>query len=468
MPNFYNSLTRKIEPFAPLNPQEVGLYTCGPTVYDFAHIGNLRTYTFEDLLRRYLNFSGFKVKQVMNLTDIDDKTIRASRAQKISLNQYTQKYIEAFHRDLELLNIEPAEVYPKATDHIPEMVALIEALLAKGIAYRGEDGSVYFSIAKFPEYGKLAHLDRSGLIAGARVKQDEYSKESFSDFALWKAWNEEDGDVFWETSLGKGRPGWHIECSAMSMKYLGETFELHTGGVDNLFPHHENEIAQSEAVTGRPFVRCWLHSEHLQVDNQKMSKSLGNFYTLRDLKHKGFAPVSLRWLFVSSHYRAKLNFTLQALTAAENTVRGIYDFIQRLDEAGEGGTPNPQLPALLQECRQGFLSGLDDDLNGSLACAWLFKLISQGNIWMTELKLNKADTALIKALLFDLDRVLGLNLEAAQNPPEITPEDKALIAERELSRQNKDFQRSDQIRKEFTEKGYVLEDTPFGTRIKKA
>jgi len=467
MLHFQNSLTRKAEPFVPLDPEEVGLYTCGPTVYDFAHIGNLRTYTFEDLLRRYLNYRGFRVKQVMNLTDIDDKTIRGSRQKKISLEAYTRPFIEAFHRDIALLNIEPAEVYPKATEHIPEMVKLIETLLEKGVAYRGEDGSVYFSIHKFPAYGKLAHLDMDGLKAGARVKQDEYSKESFSDFALWKAWDEEDGEVFWETSLGKGRPGWHIECSAMSMKYLGETFELHTGGVDNLFPHHENEIAQSEAATGKPFVRCWLHSEHLLVDNQKMSKSLGNFYTLGDLKKQGFSPLSLRWLYISSHYRAKLNFTLEGLKAAEKTLKGIYDFVQRLQEAGEGDTIRPQLSALVEDCHKGFLAGMDDDLNASLAVSWIFKLMNQANQWMNEGGINRAEAAVVKEWLFDIDAVLGLKLESAQNPPELTPEDKNLLAQRLECRKNKDFARSDEIRKQFTEKGYLLEDTPFGTRVKK-
>ena len=466
MISFYNTLTRKTEQFIPLKAGEVRMYTCGPTVYNYAHIGNLRAYTFEDLLRRYLKFRGFKVKQVMNITDVDDKIIKACRGNAVSLTDYTEKFTRAFFRDLELLNIEKAEVYPRATRHIPEMVELIQNLLAKGIAYRGEDGSIYYSIAKFPDYGKLSHLDLSGLKAGARVKQDEYGKESFSDFALWKAWDENDGQIFWETPLGKGRPGWHIECSAMSMKYLGETFDIHTGGVDNIFPHHENEIAQSEAATGKPFVRYWLHCEHLLVDSRKMAKSLGNFYTLNDIIKKGFSPLSLRWFFISSHYRSKLNFTFSALETAERTVRGLYDFIQRLEELPEG-EETPRVPSVLAESRAGFISMMDEDLNSSTAVAHIFRLVNQCNIWMKQGLLSRQDAGKIKRFLFEIDRVLGLDLESAQNPPELTTQEKARLKEREIARKNRDFKKADLIRNEFLKKGYLLKDTPLGTRVKK-
>ncbi|MDI6827410.1 MAG: cysteine--tRNA ligase, partial [Armatimonadota bacterium] len=289
---YFNTLTREKNEFHAINDMKVGLYTCGPTVYDFAHIGNWRTYLFEDILRRHLESRGFEVTHVMNITDVDDKTIRGANEKGISLNEYTAPFIAAFYEDRDHLNIKPAHVYPRATEHITEMVALIKKLLEKGIAYKAEDGSIYYDISKFPDYGKLSHFKIEELKAGARVSSDEYEKEQVSDFALWKAWDEADGNVYWDTELGRGRPGWHIECSAMSMKYLGETFDIHTGGVDNIFPHHENEIAQSEAATGKPFVNYWLHSEHLLVENRKMSKSLGNFYTLRDLIARGYDPLA--------------------------------------------------------------------------------------------------------------------------------------------------------------------------------
>ncbi|MEM7819165.1 MAG: cysteine--tRNA ligase, partial [Candidatus Aenigmatarchaeota archaeon] len=286
----FNTLTRKKEVFKPIKKNEVRMYTCGPTVYDFAHIGNFRTYVWQDILKRWLLFKGFKVKHVMNLTDIDDKTIKGAREQGISLREFTEKYIKAFFEDSKTLNLLPADVYPRATEHIREIVELIKILIEKGYAYKGEDGSIYYDISKFKDYGKLSKLKIKELKAGARVKSDSYTKEEAYDFALWKAWDPEDGEVFFETEIGKGRPGWHIECSAMSMKYLGETFDIHTGGVDLIFPHHENEIAQSEAATGKKFVNYWLHAEHLIVEGRKMSKSLGNFYTLRDLLAKGYDP----------------------------------------------------------------------------------------------------------------------------------------------------------------------------------
>ena len=314
---FYNSMTRQIEPFKTLNPGEVGMYTCGPTVYNYAHIGNFRAYLFEDFLRRTLEFAGNQVKQVMNLTDVDDKTIRGSQAAGQALKAYTKPYIEAFFADLKTLNVEPAAVYPAATDHIPEMLNLISALFDKGIAYKSDDGSVYFSVSKYENYGKLAHIDREAMRSGVRINADEYEKEGVGDFALWKGWDEKDGDVVWDAPWGKGRPGWHLECSAMSMKYLGESFDLHTGGIDNLFPHHENEIAQAEAVTGKPFVHTWMHCAHLRVNGQKMSKSLGNFFTLRDLQEKGYTGREIRYVLLNAHYRQGLNFTFEQLPYGE-------------------------------------------------------------------------------------------------------------------------------------------------------
>ena len=311
-----NTLTRQLEEFRPLEAGHARMYTCGPTVYNFAHVGNFRAYVFEDLLRRWLKFKGFRVTQVMNLTDVDDKTIRDSQAAGKPLAEFTEIYKKAFFEDIRTLNVEPAEHYPAATDHVPEMIAIIRKLFDKGYAYQSEDGSVYFSIAKWPAYGKLAHLDRAGMRAGVRVASDEYDKENVADFALWKAWDEKDGAVAWDSPWGRGRPGWHIECSAMSQKYLGASFDLHTGGVDNIFPHHEDEIAQSEAANGQPFATYWMHCAHLMVDGQKMSKSRGNFHTLRDVLARGYTGREVRYELLATHYRAPLNFTFASLDAA--------------------------------------------------------------------------------------------------------------------------------------------------------
>ncbi len=326
----YNTLSRRVEELVPLTPGRVHMYTCGPTVYNFAHVGNFRAYIFEDLLRRYLLYHGYQVCQVMNLTDVDDKTIRGAREKGVSLAEFTRPYVAAFFEDIERLNIARAEHYPAATDHVPEMIALIQTLLDKGVAYRSDDGSVYFSIAKFPGYGKLAHLDMDGLQAGARVAQDEYQKDNVADFALWKAWDPADGDVAWDAPWGRGRPGWHIECSAMSMKYLGPSFDLHTGGMDNIFPHHEDEIAQSEAATGQPFARYWMHCAHLVVEGRKMSKSLGNFYTLRDVLGRGYTGREVRYVMLATHYRQSLNFSFASLDAARAALGRVDEFTARL------------------------------------------------------------------------------------------------------------------------------------------
>ncbi|MBM3304085.1 MAG: cysteine--tRNA ligase, partial [Candidatus Aenigmarchaeota archaeon] len=332
---FHNTASRKKEAFKPIQESEVRIYTCGPTVYSFAHIGNMRSYVFADILHRFLKWKGFRLNHVMNITDVDDKTIRDSRREGASLKEFTERYTKAFFEDLGTLNIERVEHYPRATEHIAEIVRLVEALLSKGYAYKGDD-AIYFSIAKFKDYGRMAHLDMKGLKAGARVSHDEYDKEHVSDFALWKFWDEQDGDVFWDTPVGKGRPGWHIECSAMSMKYLGHSLDIHTGGVDLIFPHHQNEIAQSETATGKKFVRYWMHNEHLLVNGKKMAKSAGNFYTLRDLIKKGNKPDAIRYLLLASHYRQKLNLTDEGLKAAAQAVERLADFTSRARKGKDG------------------------------------------------------------------------------------------------------------------------------------
>ena len=447
----------------------VGLYTCGPTVYDHAHIGNWRTYLFEDILRRYLEYQGFEVKQVMNLTDVDDKTIKGSTAKGITLNEYTAPFIEGFYQDRDTLNVEAAHVYPRATEHVPQMVALIKILLDKGYAYKAEDKCIYFDISKFPGYGKLSHFRIEELRAGARVSSDEYEKAQVSDFALWKAWDEADGNVFWETELGKGRPGWSIECSAMSMQYLGETFDMHTGGVDNIFPHHENEIAQSEGATGKKFVNYWLHPEHLQVDGRKMAKSLGNFYTLRDVIARGYGPLAFRYLVLGAHYKSKLNFTWHAMDSAKTTLDNLYEFMGRLDRETTTG-----LDEAVNRAKQAFVEAMDDDLNTPVALAAVFGLVKEVNVH------GKGGKEVFETMI-DFDRVLGLKLaEKAKRSVTIhvptievrgevnlMPKDIiGILQQREKARKAKDWATSDRLRDELLAKGYVVEDTPQGQRLK--
>ncbi len=376
--HLFNTLARSKERFIAIEHGHVKMYTCGPTVYDYSHIGNMRAFIFEDLLKRWLEYRGFKVTHVMNLTDVDDRTIKAARIQGIPIKQHAERFIQVFFEDVTTLGIERADIYPKATDHIPEMVVLVKKLIDKGYAYRSEDGSIYFSISKFKDYGKLARIQVSELKAGARVKVDDYEKEEASDFVLWKAWDPEDGDVFWNTEIGKGRPGWHIECSAMSMKYLGETFDIHCGGVDNLFPHHENEIAQSEAATGKKFVNYWLHNEHLLVEGKKMAKRLGNYFTVRDLTAKGYDPIAIRYLMISTHYRQQLNFTFEGLDAAGKTLDRLRNFMNRLMEA-DGKASGHALQQLVETVRTGFEEAMDDDLNISVALAHLFDFVRDVN-----------------------------------------------------------------------------------------
>jgi cysteinyl-tRNA synthetase len=460
----HNTLTRAVEELQPAEAGHVRMYTCGPTVYNFAHIGNFRAYIFEDLLRRYLKFRGFRVTQVMNLTDVDDKTIRASREQGLPLRQFTKKYIDAFFEDLAVLRVERAERYPAATDHVPEMIALIQALLDKGVAYKSDDGSIYFSIARFPSYGKLAHLDMSGLRAGARVAQDEYEKESAADFALWKAWDEQDGDVVWDAPWGRGRPGWHIECSAMSTKYLGASFDLHTGGVDNIFPHHEDEIAQSEAASGQPFVKYWMHCAHLVVDGKKMSKSAGNFFTLRDLLAKGYCGREIRYELLATHYRQALNFTFSSLDAARAALSRLDEFSDRLRVVAGAAVPGPGLPAWAEQALAGFTVALDDDLNISAALAALFDMITAGNRAMNEQTLDAAGAAAVLGLLNRFDAVLGF-LQPEQQQADVVA--LALLERRQAARKAKNWPESDRIRDELKQRGWVIQDAPQGPKLKR-
>ncbi|MCM8757096.1 MAG: cysteine--tRNA ligase [Candidatus Omnitrophica bacterium] len=454
---FFNTLTGKKEDFQTLQPGQVGLYTCGPTVYDLAHIGNFRAYVFEDLLHRYLLYRGYAVTRVMNITDVDDKTIAGCLREGISLKEFTNRYLKFFLEDMESLRLLKPDYLPRATEHIPEMVSLIKTLLEKGFAYM-KDGSIYFRISKFPSYGKLAHLDLSAIKPGARVEVDEYSKEDVRDFALWKA--EPEGQVAWETELGRGRPGWHIECSAMSMKYLGETFDIHTGGIDNIFPHHENEIAQSEAATGKPFVRYWLHCAHLLVNNEKMSKSKGNFYTLRDLLNKGYNPLAVRYLLLSTHYRDPLNFTETSLAQATNTLRHYQEFFHNLSFY-QGKQDNQILSQKIDQARKAFIEHLDDDLNISPALAAIFELIKEANIALNTASFSAENVRQLESFFLEVDQVLAI-LERRKETLE--EEIVRLIRQREEARKAKNFKKADEIREELLRQGIVLEDTPAGTR----
>ncbi len=453
-----NTMTRRLEEFKPLEDNHVRMYTCGPTIYNYAHIGNFRTYMFEDLLRRYLKYKGYKVTQVMNLTDVDDKTIRSAREGNIPLAEYTAKFKKAFFEDLDQLGIERAEVYPAATEHIDDMVGLIKRLIDNGLAYE-VDGNYYYSIEKFADYGKLAHLDRSGLKAGARIATDEYEKESVSDFALWKAWDEADGDVYWETELGKGRPGWHIECSAMSMKYLGETFDIHTGGVDNIFPHHENEIAQSEGATGKMFVNHWMHSEHLIVESRRMAKSFGNYYTLRDILDKGHAALAVRYLLMATHYRQQLNFTFDGLDAARNALERYNDFYGNLKDH-QGGQSSGQADEYIKKVTDGFEAAMDDDLNISAALGVIFDFIRDINRLRAENSLSADEKDRALATIEKINAVLNL---LKKDDSGIDSEIEELIRKRDEARKNKDFQTSDKIRDDLIARGIILEDTAAGT-----
>jgi cysteinyl-tRNA synthetase len=457
---FYNTLTRRLEEFREIEKGKVGLYTCGPTVYDFPHIGNNRAYVFEDLVKRFLLYSGYSVRHVMNITDIDDKTIRKANELGIPLAEVTQKYIDAFHADLHTLNVLPADVYPRATGHIPEMVGLISVLLEKGYAYE-KDGSVYFSIERFPTYGRLANVERENLKLGAAVNADEYEKESVQDFVLWKG--KKPGEPSWPAPFGEGRPGWHIECSAMSMKYLGSHFDIHMGGVDNIFPHHENEIAQSECANGQTFVNYWLHCQHLIIDSKKMSKSLGNFFTLAEVLRRGFAPMAVRYLLISTHYRKLLNFTFENLEMAAQSLNRIKNFEFALKSIQNPDEADPETAVQIAEGEKAFAGHMADDFNISGALGALFDFINKMNQRMANLK--QKDAVQVLAFLQRVNSVLGV-LD--------TTEGKALdavvdgkIRAREKARKEKDFKKADAIRTELKAQGIVLMDTPDGVKWKK-
>ncbi len=473
---FFNTMTRRKEDFQPIEKGHVRLYTCGPTVYNYAHIGNFRTYVFEDLLRRHLKAKGFRVTHVMNITDVEDKIIRAARERGIELDQgdprnttgripldtIVEPFIQAFHEDRRALKIEDCEHYPRATRYIQRMVDLVRRIMEKGVCYESE-GSIYFSIQKFPQYGRLSGHRIDEMKIGARVDQDEYEKEDARDFALWKGRRE--GEAFWRTDLGEGRPGWHIECSAMAMDLLGETFDIHCGGEDNIFPHHENEIAQSEVATGKPFVHTWMHSRHLMVEGQKMAKSAGNFFTLRDLIERGFDPVNIRFALVRQHYRDALNFTFEGLKAAGEERHRWTDLFLRLEEIHAPGLVSENLRDQLHQASGQIESTLDDDLNTPQAIARLHDLTTQINKRIDSGEINQAEAVEVMAVFRKWDSVLGvLNNGRGCLDAEI----EGLIAERLAARKSKNFMRADEIRDSLLERGIILEDTAQGTRWKKA
>ena len=467
---FFNTMARRLQEFEPLQEGKVGLYTCGPTVYNFAHIGNFRAYTFEDILCRTLRLAGYDVKQVMNLTDVDDKTIRDSQKENLPLKEFTARYIKAFFEDLKKLRIHPAAVYPAATEHIPEMIALIQKLFDKGYAYIAEDKSIYFAIDKFPAYGKLANIDRENQRAGVRIKTDEYAKESVADFALWKAWDEKDGDVVWDSPWGKGRPGWHIECSAMAMKYLGPTFDIHTGGIDNMFPHHEDEIAQSEGANEVKYVNYWLHCAHLMVNGEKMSKSLGNFFTLRDLENQGRTGREIRYVLMSTHYRKKLNFTFDALDQARETLRKFDDCFVRLAAANGDGSADGDAQAAADKAVAAFKAAMFDDLNTAEASAAIYGLFHDANKLLAVNTVSAKGGAVMLEAFRTFDQVWAcLDVDAALAADNSVPAEIEALAQARLeARKNKNWAESDRLRDEIKNKGYALEDGPGGGyRLKK-
>ncbi|HYA96894.1 MAG TPA: cysteine--tRNA ligase [Methylomirabilota bacterium] len=465
----HNTLSGTIEPFTPLHAGEVRMYTCGPTVYDYAHIGNFRTFVFQDVLRRFLELRGYRMNQVMNLTDVDDRIIANAAAAGKSIREYTEKYAQAFFEDCRALSIEPPEHYVRATDHIEDMVALIERLQANTYTYNSE-GSIYFRIAKFPAYGRLSKIDVSGMQAGARVDVDRYEKESARDFALWKA--PKPGEHFWETRIGPGRPGWHIECSAMAMKYLGETLDIHTGGIDLAFPHHENEIAQSEAATRKPFVRYWLHAEHLLVEGEKMSKSLGNFFTLRDIFGKGYKPSTVRFLLASVPYRKQFNFTFDGLQQAASSADRLRNLSARLTEGKFPAGGTGAFALRVRSADEEFEAGLADDVNTARALAAVFDLVRETNIAMDKGEFRHEDTAPVQEFLAKFDKVFAVlrdddeeklrSLGYGGGQGLSDAEIEAMIARRNDARKRRDFAAADRIRKELAERGIILEDTKEG------
>jgi cysteinyl-tRNA synthetase len=459
---FFNTYSRQLEELQPGDPtaRKIDIYTCGPTVYSRAHIGNFRAYIFEDLLQRHLESRGYKVHRVMNITDVDDKTIRGALEAKVPVTKFTQQFKDVFFEDAETLRIKRADEYPAATEqrYIDRMIAMIETLISRGLAYQADDKSVYFRINKFPNYGKLSHFDLTQLQSTGRVRQDEYDKEHIGDFALWKAWDEEDGDVGWESPWGRGRPGWHIECSAMATALLGDQIDIHCGGVDNIFPHHEAEIAQSEGVTGKQFVRMWLHCAHLLVDGQKMSKSLGNFYTIPDVLAKGYTGRELRYALIRVHYRTQLNFTWEGMKEARESLGRIDDWLERLREIASGKIENKKID---MQSGQQFEEALDDDLNISAALGFLFESIRDTNRAMDKNELDVASANEWLNWWEGINRVLRLEAEVAELPAEV-----AKLAEaRAQARLAKDFRKSDELRHQLNALGWEARDTKDGQKI---
>jgi cysteinyl-tRNA synthetase len=461
---FYNTLTQDVRPFAPAADNTVRMYTCGPTVYDFAHIGNFRTFVFFDLLRRWLRASGFQLNHVMNITDVDDKIIRNAVAQHKSLQEYTAAFTEAFFEDSRTLRLETAEHVARATEHIPQMAHAIKELAEKGFTYEA-DGSIYFRISKFPEYGKLSRIDLSGNRAGARVDVDTYEKDDARDFVLWKAPKE--GEVFWDTEVGRGRPGWHIECSVMAIQYLGATLDLHAGGIDLTFPHHENEIAQSEALTGKTFARFWMHAEFLMVEGQKMSKSLGNFFTLRDILARGYPPETVRYLLASVPYRKSLNFTFDGLKSAATAIDRLRNYQLRLETAKFPEGVNEAMAARTEEAWRQFKESLDDDLNTAEALAAIFEYIRETNSAMDSGSFLAGNVPAARHLLDRFDAFFDVLRPSVKDDAIPDAEVEKLVQERTQAKKSKDFKRSDEIRAQLTTAGIILEDTKDGARWKR-
>jgi cysteinyl-tRNA synthetase len=465
MLKFRNTLSGRVEEFRPLREGEVGFYYCGPTVWNYGHIGNFRSAIAADIVVRYLKFKGYKVTHVMNITDVEDRIIAESQKARLTIDEYTAKYIDALWEDFDVLGCERPNVVPRATRHIPEMVTLIEKLLASDHAYRSDD-SIYYRIASFPQYGKLSRINFAGNIAGAseRIDTDRYEKEDARDFALWKEPSSET-EPAWDTTIGRGRPGWHIECSAMSMKYLGETFDIHAGGIDLVFPHHENEIAQSEGATGKEFVRYWIHFEHLKVDGETMSKSKGNYYTFRDVTAKGFSAAAVRYFLLSVPHNKQLNFTFDALAGAERTVASLRDFRARLSEAKTEPGKNEKLVETAARALQEFEAGMDDDFNTSIALAAIHNLSREVNTALARKQVKTENQQELLALIDRFDSVL--NIFGKQEREMLDSEVQALIDERQEARRRRDFARGDEIRDELASRGIILEDTKDGVRWKR-
>lgn len=459
---FHNTLTRSVEPFAPLDPggKTVKIYTCGPTVYNHAHIGNFRAYIFEDLLQRHLEYRGFHVERVMNLTDVDDKTIRGALEKGVPLAEFTQPFKDSFFEDLRALRIKPADSFPCATDpaHIARMIDMIGKLIAAGHAYQAEDKSVYFRIASFPSYGQLAHLNLDELRPSGRVSSDEYEKENIGDFALWKAHDEHDGHVAWDSPWGRGRPGWHIECSAMATALLGDRIDIHCGGVDNIFPHHEAEIAQTECCTGLKFVNLWMHCAHLMVDGRKMAKSAGNFHTLRDLLAKGWSGREVRYVLIAAHYRLPLNFTFEGLAGARSALQRLDEWGRRLSDLASTSASGAPHPALAEDA---FGRALDDDLNISAALGALFDLVRDTNRAMDAGELSPDQARGLLDYWGRISTILALEPESETIPGDIT----ALVEERTAARAAKDWARSDTLRDELLARGWIVKDTKEGAKL---